>query len=102
MWVYSNSNILSARNIEFIESFRSWIISENKSYLNLEDGYENQFTKRFSHGVGFLYFMFAILIIVLIILQLTLSLVFTRIFKIVYLFLTCGGQKGKKEHLDQQ
>ena len=30
------------------------------------------------------------------------SLIFTKIFKTLYLFLTCGGQKGKREQLDSQ
>lgn len=57
---------------------------------------------RFVDGVGFLYFMFALLILGLIVFQMIATTVFSRLFRIVYLFLTCGGEKGRQEQLDQQ
>jgi hypothetical protein len=51
--------------------------------------------KRFVDGVGFLYFMFAMVILALIVFQMIAMSLFTRIFRIIYLFLTCGGEKGR-------
>jgi hypothetical protein len=31
-----------------------------------------------------------------------LTTVFSRVFRLVYLFLTCGGQKGRREQIDEQ
>jgi hypothetical protein len=87
MWVYSNSNVLSSRNTQSIEWFKSHVVEEKK-YINIE---KYPFMKRFVDGVGFLYFVFAMFIIALIVFQMIATTVFSRIFRVLYLFLTCGG-----------
>lgn len=87
MWVYSNSNVLSSRNAKSIAWFKSHIVEEKK-YINIE---KYPFMSRFVDGVGFLYFMFGLLVLALIIFQMILTTVFSRVFRLVYLFLTCGG-----------
>ena len=65
--------------------------------------------QRFVDGVGFLYFMFALLIIALTLMQMTSRLIFfviwtiiKLVFTILYKIVTCGDCKGKREEMDQK
>lgn len=91
MWVFSNGNVLSARNTQSIEWFKQHIIEEKK-YINIE---KYPYMKRFVEGVGFLYFMFGGFVLALIIFQIVLTTLFSRVFRLIYLFLTCGSEKGR-------
>ena len=91
--VFSNSNIIPDKGLDYVKKFQQFFDSD--VMINFDRNIEDDYFKRFANGVGFLYFVFACLVVA----QLLIRTVFNNIIQKILLFLyymLIGGKKGIK------
>jgi hypothetical protein len=97
LFMFSNSNILSAKNLKYIQ----WVQDELVSYTKKVPIDVEHFLERWTSGVGLLYFLF-VLFLVLAWVAYTFALkTVHKVFSALLYIICCGGQ-SKREADDER